>query len=91
MSFVGYLYDKLSWTTGTLNQGDERGLGGRPATVKAFYADSLFKNVLHLAFSLSLSLFIALSLSLYRFLFGFSVSKFTITYCLGVYYYFVNK
>jgi len=33
MSFVGYLYDKLSWTTGTLNGGNQRGLGGNPAKV----------------------------------------------------------
>ena len=33
MTFVGYLYDKLSWTTGSLNGGDQRGLGGDPAKV----------------------------------------------------------
>lgn len=33
MSFVAYLYKKLVWTTGTLNGGNQSGLGGKPARV----------------------------------------------------------
>lgn len=33
MSFVAYLYKKLVWTTGTLNGGNQSGLGGKPAKV----------------------------------------------------------
>ena len=34
MTFVGYLYDKLSWTTGSLNGGNQSGLGGHKAKVE---------------------------------------------------------
>ncbi|XP_074615471.1 protein mesh-like [Acropora palmata] len=39
MSFVAYLYKKLVWTTGTLNGGNQSGLGGKPAKVGFSYGD----------------------------------------------------
>ncbi len=33
MSFVGYIYHKLSWTTGRMDGADVNGLGGKPAQV----------------------------------------------------------
>lgn len=33
MSFAGYIYDNLSWTSDTLNGAMSNGLGGKPAQV----------------------------------------------------------
>ncbi|KAJ7394081.1 hypothetical protein OS493_003756 [Desmophyllum pertusum] len=33
MSFAGYIYDKLTWTSDTLNGAGENGLGGKPPQV----------------------------------------------------------
>ncbi|XP_068710936.1 protein mesh-like [Montipora foliosa] len=43
MTFVGYLYDKLSWTTGSLNGGNQGGLGGNQAKVGFSYGDSSYE------------------------------------------------
>lgn len=37
MTFVSYIYDNLSWTTGTLQGGNNRGLGGKAAKVFTKY------------------------------------------------------
>ncbi|KAL9985293.1 hypothetical protein ACROYT_G007678 [Oculina patagonica] len=43
MSFVGYIYDKLSWTTGRMDGADVNGLGGKTAQVGFSYEYSYYK------------------------------------------------
>jgi len=43
MSFAGYIYDNLSWTSDTLNGAMSNGLGGKPAQIGFIYEYSYHK------------------------------------------------